>query len=144
MESLSDLGLAALTALCGLACGVVILVAGGLFLVMRSAYVAGLLGGLGGFFRQEQPRGSAVQPRQSPRAEDRIEDIRAKYDRQFTSGLESGKGGQSLGGRMPRFSPDVDDDASDLSHKPRYKRRFREENIDLDDELDSFFDDTQL
>ena len=155
LENLPELSVAALTTLCAVACGLSILLGGGLFLVLRSGLLWRLFGAAGGLLNGDDALGreglfgdestTSARPHvpTQGRAADRVAEIRARYDQAFDSG------------RTPPSTADPDPDLADAHpsaltdvelrrDKARYKRRFRQENPDLDDEMDAFFDDMQL
>jgi hypothetical protein len=154
MDNLPQLGLAAVTVLCAVLCVVAILLAGGVVLLFRSGLIQRVLG-LDSLAerpsKSEDDRATEAQIRsfrtQQSSATNRAEDIRARYDRQFDSQV----GGQSAPRSQVVTSDETavgpaddwnDDDPGD--DKARFKRRFREENPDWDDELDSFLDNREL
>jgi hypothetical protein len=156
MESLPQIGLATVTLVCGLGCGLLILIGGIAFVVLRFGVLDRLMGGVGGavdaagdlgdglgisgLMGDDQPDEQVRGQRQ--RAYRRAEDIRARYDQQFSSQV----GGEPLS--TPSYDEplgaDSDSFDEDSSDKARYKRRYRRDNPDYDDEMDSFFDDSQL
>ena len=131
METLSQVSAITLTLLCAGLCVVGILVGGlGLF-VVRSGLLGGLRDTLAGQEEETAARMPVARVRRSPLSS--VDDIRARYDRQFYGEIE----GEDAVGDFPER------DVSAQDREP-FKRRFREENADYDDEMDAFFDDMEL
>jgi hypothetical protein len=150
MESLPQTLLFILTLVCGLSCGLLILAFLALYLLGRLDIVRDLVSGLRGAARgedevlgQEGLLGDhgAVRSRYRSRVSQRVADARARADRAF--GGEPGEARPS--GEIDALLDDEPpEDWERSSDKARFKRRFREENPDLDDEVDSYFDETEL
>lgn len=145
MEWTSNLNLVA----CALTCLVGILILLVLIKLARSRFVIGLTGAVVGLselwaarrqppdedeLMQEYRRSSG----QTTSAQSRVQEIRAKYDREF-------HGEDASSPPNPVMPPPENaqyraaDELSDSQH-----RRQRRERLDYDDEMDAFFDDTQL
>lgn len=135
-------GLATLTLVCGVLCGLLIVVIGIVYVLTRLELVRDLLSGIFGALRgKDETLGDEgllgdqgadrVRARVRSRSSTsrRVAEIRAKYDREFRPG-----DAPATTGDTPTAEP----------YKQRYKRRFREESLDRDDELDAFIDDTEL
>jgi hypothetical protein len=135
-------GLATLTLVCGVLCGLLIVGIGVVYVLTRLELVRDLISAIFGALRgKDETLGdegllgdqgadrvrSRVRSRSS--ASQRVAEIRAKYDQEFQAGDAPASTGSA---------PAVD------AYKQRYKRRFREESLDRDDELDAFIDDTEL
>lgn len=138
MESLSQVGLATVVLLCAGLCLGAVVILGVVLWLSRSGVVGGLLEGLGAAVRGEEDAGlpAGERPRASfyrGRRRRDVDSIRAEYDRRFQAqtGEESPLG-------------DLEDAEQRPAYKRRYKRRFREENPDWDDEMDFYFDETEL
>jgi len=135
VETLSQISVVTLTLLCAGLCVVGILVGGLGLLVVRSGLFGGLLGGLRDTLagQEEEPVGRIPVARARRSSLSSVDDIRARYDRQFYGEIE----GEDAVGDFPERDVSVQD-------REPYKRRFREENADFDDEMDAFFDDMEL
>ncbi len=151
-----QLGTAAITIICAVLCAGALLIGGVLFVVARSGILGDVFGGLGvALGRQDEDLGqdgglfgedtAGYGGRKRKRGGARsVEEIRQQYDRQFNANI----GADPDEGRTSPPMPSVDLDDTQPSGpdpaKRRYKRRFSEENADLDDEIDSFIDDFEL
>ena len=150
MDSLPQTVLFILTLVCGLSCGLLILAMLALYLLGRLDIVRDLFSGLRSAARDDETpdqeglmddRGAAYTSRHRSDVAQRVAAARARADREFR-----GPPGESppAGGIDPAPDDVPPDELEGPSHKAHYKRRFREENPDLDDEVDSYFDDTEL
>jgi len=132
-----------LTLVCGVLCGLLIVGIGIVYVLTRLELVRDLIAGVFGALRgKDETLGdegllgdqgadrSRTRVRSRSSTSQRVAEIRARYDREFQPGDAPASS---------ENAPAVDDE-----YKQRYKRRFRDENLDRDDELDAFIDDTEL
>jgi hypothetical protein len=155
MESLPQIGTAAVVVICAGLCLVAILIGGVLLLIVRSGILGDLASGAGAALgRRDKDLGDAGlwgQDEAIPEYRRRrsvgsrsAADIRAQYDQQFIAQV----GGRLGDAAPPPPTPDQDVDPSVLPDsdpaRRRHKRRFQEEDADADDEIDSFIDDLEL
>jgi hypothetical protein len=151
MDSLPQTLLFILTLVCGLSCGLLILAGLALYVLGRLDIVRDLLSGLRSAARDDDEtlgqqglygeHGAVVRSRHRSDVSQRVAEARSRADREFQGGSgEASPSGEAS--HLPDYP--VLPDRSESSDKARYKRRFREENPDLDDEVDSYFDDTEL
>ncbi|MFC1959108.1 hypothetical protein ACFLYO_00205 [Chloroflexota bacterium] len=144
MEWLSNLNLAACALICFL--GVLILLI--MTRIVRSRFMVGLVGAVVGLSelwsarRQPPDEEELVQQyrRSTGRntsAQSRVQEIRARYDREFHGEQPDQPPYPAM--PPPEQAPEQAQDVQDNS-----RRRYRREKLDYDDEMDAFFDDSQL
>lgn len=151
MDSLPQTLLFILTLVCGLSCGLLILAGLALYVLGRLDIVRDLVSGLRGAARGDDEvlgregllgdQGAIRTARHRSAVTQRVAEARARADREFHGG--SGTASPS-GEGVGSWEEAPEAERPDAAYKARYKRRFREENPDLDDEVDSYFDDTEL
>lgn len=149
MESLPQTLLFILTLICGLSCGLLILAFLALYVLGRLDVVRDLVSGLRSATRGDDEilgqegllgdPGAVVRPHRRSNVSQRVAEARARADQAFQ--VEPGEARPS--GETDALW-DASPDRANSSDKARYKRRFRQENPDLDDEVDSYFDETEL
>ncbi len=145
MDSLPQAG-PTITLLCALACGLLILAGGIGFVIVRSGVVARLFGSLEAGNEAPVPHRVVRRPLRT-----RADQIRTQLDREFDA---------RLGGDPSVPAPDVsvtptsryaraadeglDDPVPGVGRTTSARRRFRRGLDDYDDEMDAYFDDTEL
>jgi hypothetical protein len=149
MENITQISFATATVLCAVLCGVSILLLGIGYVLLRSRRPGswfGLRDAMYGGDENSATAGGVVRHRsRRSGAVGRAADIRARYDREFDAqvGGESGKRAGAIH-LEPESGSGFEERRGSDDDKARYKRRFRQENPDAEDELDSFLDDWQL
>lgn len=152
---IGQIGTAALVIILAVLCVGGIVVGGLLLMFFRSGILGDLFGGVtgamsgrdedlgaGGLFGEEEG-GSDYRSRRSDPYR-RVDEIRARYDQQFHSGAGGDTGSDWTPGALPPEEDGYESFNDEYDAKRPYKRRFREENAGYDDEMDAYFDDTQL
>ncbi|NPV67476.1 MAG: hypothetical protein HPY64_10060 [Anaerolineae bacterium] len=135
-----------ITLLCALACGLLIFAGGIGFVIVRSGLVARLVGQLETEDEAPVPRRAVRRPLRT-----RADQIRTQLDQEFDA---------RLSGDPSAFIPDAnvvpasryaraadegfDDPVPGKGRAASARRRFRRGLDDYDDEMDAYFDDTEL
>lgn len=146
MDSVSQWGTGLLLVGGALLCGLLILIGGILVAVLRSGILGDLLAGLGGAVDMigDEPEGrSRVLPR-AGRARARARAVREKVDQEF-HGADAADHPAASDFNLDTGAPSVEESLprQDAASRARERRR-RSEFDDFQDELDAFFDDTEL
>lgn len=145
MDSLQQAG-PTIALLCALACGLLILAGGIGFMIVRSGLVARLFGSFEAENEAPIPRYAVSRPLHT-----RVDQVRTQLDREFDA---------RLGGDPSVSVPDAnvtptsryaraadegfDDPVPGEGRAASARRRFRRGLDDYDDEMDAYFDDTEL
>ncbi len=145
METVSQWGTGVLVVGGALLCGLLILIGGILVAVLRSGILGDLLAGLGGTVDgiAEVPEGRSRRLPRTGSARSRARALREQADREFHG--QEPESTDALSGSVPgREAPTrTPESRMDAANRARERRR-RSEFDDFQDELDAFFDDTEL